>query len=185
MNPEMAEGANNLGTTLLRLGDLKGAEAALREAVRLRPESAATHTNLADVLTRKGNLAEAKYHFEQAVRIGPSLDEPRSARAATLVATGDPVKAQEQYNKTLHGLRTSAHNNLGTALAALGDTEQALYHYRVAVDASPESPTANLNLGLTLAGQGKTTEAAPYLRIAAQSPDPQIRQAATKLLNNK
>jgi len=185
INPEMAEGPNNLGTTLLRLGDLDGAEIALREAVRLRPENAATHTNLAGVLSRRGKLAEAKHHYEWALRIGPSLDQPRAARAATLATTGDVGKAQEQYDRMLRTLRADAHTNLGTVLIALGDTGQALYHYRVAVDAAPQSATANLNLGLTLAGQGKLAEATPYLRIAAQSPDPQIRRAAVKLLDRR
>ena len=64
-----------------------------------------------------------------------------------------------------------------------GRIEQALEHYRIAVADAPESYTANLNLGLTLAGQGKLAEAGPYLRKAAQSPDPQVRDAANRLLH--
>jgi predicted CXXCH cytochrome family protein len=216
VNPEMAAGPNNLGTTLLRLGDLPGAEAALREAVRLRPESAAAHTNLANVLSRKSSFAEAKYHFEEAVRIGPSMEPARSAFAGALAATGDARKAQERYETEVRRQRSDAHNNLGTALVALGDTGQALHHYRIAVAATPGSSTANFNLGLTLAEQGKLSEArqyletttklapdlyeahlklgelllsqdqaaaaAPHLQKAAQSPDPQVRSAAAKLL---
>jgi predicted CXXCH cytochrome family protein len=183
INPEMAEGPNNLGTTLLRLGDMAGAETALREAVRLRPESPVTHTNLADVLSRQGKLAEARYHFESVVRIGPSLAPARSALAATLAAGGSLPKASEQYDATIRRQRSDAENNLGTALAALGEFDQALEHYRIAVDAAPDSDTANLNLGLTLAGLGKFATAAPHLRKAAQSPDPQVRDAAAKALN--
>ena len=77
---------------------------------------------------------------------------------------------------------SDAHNNLGTAFVAEGRIEQALSNYRIAVADAPDSITANFNLGLTLAGQGKVVEAAPYLRKAAQSPDPQVRDAAIKLL---
>jgi Tfp pilus assembly protein PilF len=161
---------------------MAGAETALREAVRLRPESPATHTNLADVLSRRGKLAEARYHFESAVRIGPSLAPARSALAATLAAGGSPAKATEQYDAAIRRQRSDAENNLGTSLAALGEFDRAIDHYRIAVDAAPDSDTANLNLGLTLAGQGKLAEAAAYLRKAAQSPDPQVRDAANRLL---
>src|SRR5207244_10579179 len=130
-----------------------GAEAALREAVRLRPESAATHTNLANVLVARGNLAEARNHFESAVRIGPSLEPARSARAAALAVTGGIVKAQEQYDAAIRRQRSDAQNTLGTALAAEGRIQQALEHYRLATAHAPAAYTGHLNLGMTHANQ--------------------------------
>jgi Flp pilus assembly protein TadD len=58
---------NNLGTTLLRSGDVAGADSALREAIRLRPELGVTHFNLGLTLAAQGRLEEAVPCFETAL----------------------------------------------------------------------------------------------------------------------
>jgi Flp pilus assembly protein TadD len=47
------------------MGDLSGAEAVLREAVRLRPELAATHLNLGLTLAAAGKADEARVHLRK------------------------------------------------------------------------------------------------------------------------
>src|SRR6185436_8179622 len=74
-----AEGHNNIGTTLLRMGDTMGAEKELREAVRLRPESSAMQVNLATFLARRGALPEARRRFDLALKLNPSYVEGHSA----------------------------------------------------------------------------------------------------------
>ena len=176
----MVEGPNNLGTTLLKLGDFSGAATALREAVRLRPENSATHLNLANVLSRMSRLPEAKYHLETAIRIGPSLDEARSAYAAVLVSTGNLAEARKNYDASLRRQLSDMHNNLGTTLAALGDMRKAIEEYRIAVTDNPASADANLNLGLTLAEQGRLAEARDFLETATKF-DPNSFEAHLKL----
>jgi Flp pilus assembly protein TadD len=73
-NPEDASAFNNLSIDLGRTGDAKGAEEALREAIRLQPERAVFHMNLAGLLMRQGGSREyeAKRELEDAILYGPS-----------------------------------------------------------------------------------------------------------------
>jgi protein O-GlcNAc transferase len=43
--------------------------------------------------------------------------------------------------------------NLGTVLAKLGRTDEALARYNEALRADPNNPDAHFNLGVTLAGR--------------------------------
>jgi protein O-mannosyl-transferase len=52
-----------------------------------------------------------------------------------------------------------AHNNLGAALDAKGDFEQALMHYSEALRIQTNYPDAQVNLGIQLARQGRIEEA--------------------------
>lgn len=67
-----------LGNSAYGLGDLPGAEAAFREAIRQHPDAPAAHNNLAQVLMETGNLAEASQQARLAVELGgPELDVSR------------------------------------------------------------------------------------------------------------
>ena len=59
-----------------------------------------------------------------------------------------------------------AHNNLGRALAAAGDLDEALAHYEAAVAINPGFAYAQENLGLLLGARGRADEALVHLRMA-------------------
>jgi len=52
-----------------------------------------------------------------------------------------------------------AHNNLGAALQAVGELDEAIEHYRRAIELLPAYAEAHLNLGETLQARGKTQSA--------------------------
>ena len=81
---EYGELYNNLGTALLRMNNVPDAEAALREAARLRPEIAAIHVNLAGAVSRRGETGEARFLLERAIRLNPN--EPQSHHGLAAVA---------------------------------------------------------------------------------------------------
>jgi len=62
-----------------------------------------------------------------------------------------------------------AHNNLGLAVAAQGNTEEAMQHYRASIRAKPDYANAHNNLGLALHSQKKFTEALEHYAAALQS----------------
>jgi Tfp pilus assembly protein PilF len=61
-----------------------------------------------------------------------------------------------------------AHNNLGVALAETGRVEEALAHYRKALELSSRYPDAHNNLGEALAGKGRLDEAIAHFEKALQ-----------------
>jgi tetratricopeptide (TPR) repeat protein len=81
LNKKKADGqaaafALSAGRGKMGKGDVAGAIASFREAVRLAPESAEAHFQLALALRKQGARAEARQHFEEAHRLAPWLEPP-------------------------------------------------------------------------------------------------------------
>ena len=71
---------------------------------------------------------------------------------------------------------------LGVLLYSRGDTAGALREFQEAVRIDPAAGSAQLKLGAELATTGDVKGGVVHLRLAAQSSDPEIRQAALDLL---
>lgn len=67
-----------LGSALRSTGDLKGAIAEYREAVRLNPQFSYAHYNLGSALLVHGDQAEAAKEFAEAERLNPKLKKPEN-----------------------------------------------------------------------------------------------------------
>ena len=61
-----------------------------------------------------------------------------------------------------------AHNNLGLALAGRGQVDEAIAHYRKALEIKPDYAEAHNNLGNALAGRGQIDEAIAHYRKALE-----------------
>ena len=61
-----------------------------------------------------------------------------------------------------------AHTNLGNALIGRGQVEEAIAHYRKALEINPDYALAHNNLGLTLASHGRFDEALVHYRKALE-----------------
>lgn len=84
-----------------------------------------------------------------------------------------------------HALETTknnylAHNNLGVALAETGNTQEAISHYRAAIEINPLYDSAIVNLGTLLAATGKNEEAVNYYLQAIKA-NPANAHAHTNL----
>ena len=71
------------------------------------------------------------------------------------------------FNHVLQATKDNylAHNNLGTALAAEGKKEEAIAHYRKAIEINPTFTIAHLNLGAALVAQGRIEEALAAIKM--------------------
>jgi Flp pilus assembly protein TadD len=58
---------------------------------------------------------------------------------------------------------TEAHNNVGEALVAGEQFDEAIAHFREALGVNPEHASAHYNLGAALAQLGREAEAIPHL----------------------
>jgi len=61
---------------------------------------------------------------------------------------------------------SGAHNNLGAHLAAQGHLDEAMAHYRQALQIEPDYPEAHNNLGVALSNRGHFDEATAHFRQA-------------------
>jgi tetratricopeptide (TPR) repeat protein len=79
---------NNLGLTLLEIGDRKGAAEAFASAVRANPLQAAGYLNAGSLFLLEGRLDEARSALEKALAIEPSSTKARNNLGLVLLALG-------------------------------------------------------------------------------------------------
>lgn len=184
LDPDLSEAYNSLGGVWLESRDLPHAETAFREAIRIQPDFAEAHSNLGNALSAAGRFDEARYHFEAAVRLRPNYAAARFNYGIALVRVRKFEDAQRQIEAALRAdpQLPEAHDLLGNLLAAKGNVPGALDQYREAIRLRPDFPRAQLDLGAALADAGNVEQAMPYLRKAAESPQPDIREDATQIL---
>ncbi len=72
-----------------------------------------------------------------------------------------------------------AHNNLGVLMAARGQTDEAIAHYRKALDIHPRYAEAQCNLGMALTRCGQVAEAIQHYQRALK-----IKPDSTQVMNN-
>jgi tetratricopeptide (TPR) repeat protein len=155
-----------LGKFLPSLGDLPGAEKALRQALELDPKGLQAHYYLGRVL-----WAEA----EQKRKAGVEKE-----------ATALLEESVEQFRLTIelkadYGL---AHLSKGIALKDLHRNREAAESLREAIIIMPELPDSYLHLAELLAAEGKTQEARRVLEQGlplSKPEDTRIQQALAKL----
>jgi class 3 adenylate cyclase len=140
--PPLADGYYALGEIRLRMGDLAGAEDALRQAHAL---GRSPHPALALIRLRQGKAKAAAAAIETAVR-GETVDLWHRARllpaqVEIALAVGDAESARRAADELAsiaaeHGspaLHASKHDAIGRALAAEGDLDGAARELRTAI----------------------------------------------------
>ena len=140
LKPDYAEAHNNLGNTLLELGDVAEAEAHFEQALRLQPNSARVHYNMGGALIRQGKRSEAIGHWEQALRIDPDYAEAHNNLAAALMQTGKLSEAIGHWEQALRiePDYTQARKNLANALVSLGRRSEATRQYEQVLRLTPD-----------------------------------------------
>ena len=89
------------GFELFQKGELKPAEAELREATRLSPNDAISLALLGGVLVRQNRLKEARVYLEKAVEIDPADSGTRYNLAAVQFQLGDSRAAKSNLERIL------------------------------------------------------------------------------------
>lgn len=133
----------NLGVELKDKGDLDGAIAEYRTAIRLDPDFASAHYNLGVALTHKGDLDGTIAEYRTAIRLYPDDAYAHNNLGATLEEKGDLDGGIREYREALH-LKPDdaiAHNNLANALMQKGDLLAALDEVEKARKLDPKNPS--------------------------------------------
>lgn len=157
-----------------RVGRLRHAEAACRQALRVDPNQP-TALNLLGTLARQAGRRDAAIElFRRAIAVVPDYADAHYNLANALREKGDIAGALEAYGEAIE-LRPDMpgwHNNLGVALLSSGDAGQAEDSFQRAVELKPDYADAFNNLGNSLLKQEKLHEAVgAYQQAVALQPD--------------
>lgn len=181
----------NLATALAEAGRRRQSIVQLRTAVDLDPGYRDAHYNLAVALGRDGDHDAAAHHFEQAYRIDPGDHDSHLDWALALVAAKQQQRAIEELRSVVSAAASErpavaarAAAQLGALAAAEGEGEEAVAHFRRAVELDPRLPEARLGLARSLARRGSLREAAKvFVRTVELMPaDPEPRFGAAMAL---
>ncbi|BBM71115.1 tetratricopeptide repeat protein [Rhodothermus marinus] len=139
---------------LRELGQLRAAEAALREALRLQPDHVEARLLLARVLQQQGQLREALGQYRQALHRATG-----TLRAAAWLQLGHAYRELGRLDSTL----AEAWDGLRQVHELEGRLPEALAAARKAQQQAPDNPDYRLALGTLLVRMGRPDEAATWL----------------------
>jgi tetratricopeptide (TPR) repeat protein len=167
-----------LAESLERVGDIEGAEAALRAAVAVAPSSWENWEALGRLLWRQAHYDEALEAFTEAAAVAPpGVSTPREKIVAMHVSMGGfeaAIEAAEVIPRPITSATLAS--NIGTAYFFTGRLEEAEAYYRMAVDLRPRSVDLHRNLADALDAQGRTGEARAEYAEARRLAEQQLEQ---------
>jgi Flp pilus assembly protein TadD len=159
-----------LGAVRTRQHRYAEAEAAYREAIRLRPGWGAAHSNLGAALNGQRKYAQGEAACREAVDLQPDCIEAYVNLGSALMNQGKHAQAEETGRKAVE-IRpdfAEAHCNLGSALDRQGKQGEAEAAYRKAVGLRPDLAEAHNNLGTVWVRQQRYAEAEAAFRKAVE-----------------
>ncbi|MBA7687095.1 Beta-barrel assembly-enhancing protease [subsurface metagenome] len=168
--PHSYTGCTALGQVLVKLGDIDGAIAQYREAIRIKSGKPIPHYFLAQVYRKQGRTDKAIEYYSKTLQILPTHVDAYFNLGLTYQTQGRLDKAIEQYSEALR-LRPNhakAHNNLAISLYQQSKLKEAVQTYRRGLLVVPDDLKLHYNLAILLEKQGHKNEAIKELRAALQ-----------------
>lgn len=156
-NAGNAEAEVGIATVWDRWGDYSLARQHAEQAVLLRPDSPRALETLGRIYLHRNELDSALSAFLSAIRAEPKNASLLANAGYVLLKRGDFLQARLYLEEAvaLDNASVEAHNNLGIALARLGDSDRALREFM----AVGEPAAAFNNLGVVLLGEKKWANA--------------------------
>jgi tetratricopeptide (TPR) repeat protein len=143
----------NLGSALLKRGQVADAVGHYQETLNMKPDYAPAYYGLGIAASETGNVDEAIFLYQQALRINPDYAEVHNNLGNALFQKGNVDGAIVQYQQTLriNPRNTEARNNLGIALVQKGRMDEAIADFEGALQMDPRNADALNNLAWLLA----------------------------------
>jgi protein O-mannosyl-transferase len=135
----------------LQTASWRNTETLWEHALAVTPNNDVAHYNLALLAMDRGQIDDAIRHYE-----------------AALVSVGEPETPSRLSAALLH-------NNLGIALSRKGLEQEAIAHYRKAIELRNDFADAHTNLATALFAKGTTAEAIEHFRKATTLPPEDAR----------
>ena len=135
-NPSSWMAHSNLGSLLIRRGDLEEAESHLSEAIRLKPNYHEALANLGKVFESRGWLEQAKAKYVAAIEARPSFAPGYNGLGVVFAQQGEPAKAVEAWTRAvrLQPIFPDAYSNLAALHLQSGDLASAIRYADQAVE---------------------------------------------------
>ncbi len=170
LKPSVIEVHKNLGTLLLKQGDLQGAADVFVKLIQLLPDSPDMRFNLAAIRQSQGQLDAAREGFQEALRLDPGIVDAHINLGRIAVAQGDFPAAVASYSRALELQPHFAevHNNLGIALYRAGKLDAAIMSFRKAIELKPDLVEAHNSLGNALTDKADLAAAEVSYKQALQ-----------------
>ena len=154
--------------TVLRNAEYASPETLARTVVERKPHGRAYYS-LAHALFEQGERDQAIRYFQRSAADFPGAHFPLGAE---LLVDGELEAGIRQLQTFIdlmptHAAVPGARQMIATALAAQGNTAEAIAELRMALEAEPRNPRANGLLGELLLQQQSAPEATRYLERAA------------------
>jgi len=169
---------------LLKKGDIHFATPILEAMLRVAPDNIAILYNLGMALSDQGRLDEAVVVLRRHTELAPSNPFGWTALGVALGRMGDQDGAVAALRKALEQDPNDgyAHRNIGSMLANI-DINEAIKHFRIALEMLPEDQLALYNYGNALKVSGDISEAHIILKRAIElDPQSNIAEKCEQLL---
>jgi predicted O-linked N-acetylglucosamine transferase (SPINDLY family) len=174
VQPDDADGHNNLGNVLQAQNKLDEAIAEYQRSIEIKPNNARVHNNLGSALRSQNRLDEALTAFRLSIKIDDKNFDAHYNIANYLLFNDKAEDAVTAYQRALKikADHAGAHYNLGIALSNQNKFDDAIAAFRRAVEIKPNHAGALNNLGVALQKQKKLDEAiAAYQRAIEIGPE--------------
>ena len=167
IKPDYAEAHNNLGNALAGRGQVDEAIAHYRKALKIKPDYAEAHNNLGIALAGRGQVDEAIAQYRKALEIKPDYAEAHNNLGSPWPAADRSTRRSPITARPWKSSPTTPRPTTTSArLAGRGEVDEAIAHFRKALEIKPDYAEAHYNLGLVLAGRGQVDEAMDHYRKA-------------------
>ena len=139
MQPDSWDAEYNLGTALLRRGQVDEAIQHCERAVVMRPTDPDAQVSLGDALLRKGRIDDAIDHYQKDDGARADHFLARYGLCHALLEKGELDSAIQVCRSALvlWPLDADCHTALAIALEEKGNPAEAIQHYEKALEVSP------------------------------------------------
>jgi tetratricopeptide (TPR) repeat protein len=176
LNPEDTDTAALLGAYLNEIGRRRG-EPGGAGGVRGTEESRSRRPHgPRRALAQIGRTEDAIATFDRALAIDPSNAAAKANLGTVSMGVRDYARARTilEESLALDPDVSRAHNALGVIAAETGHPDEAIVHWKRAVELNPREWDTLFNLGKLLRRQGREKEARPYVeRFIREAPSSQ------------
>ena len=147
INPDYAEGYNNLGIAFQKLGLFEEAVKNYKKTLKLKPDFSLAYNNLGVVLKSLDKLDEALLTSKKAIELDPKFADAHNNIGAILQDLGNYEEAYKFYKKAikLKSNYSEAYYNLGILLKKLGKIEECVKNFQKAVTVNQKNNKAYSN----------------------------------------